>query len=59
MRKVYTKSEAINIVSEAAKDYSINLANKNFIIIYRNRENSKIDYLKPFFYHVIFSIYQE
>lgn len=49
MVKDYTKKEAIRIVSESANDYANNLVNKNFIIIYRNRTNSKLEYFETVF----------
>lgn len=49
MLKAYTKSEAIKIISEAAKDYAENLVNKNFIIIYKDRKNNRIDFFETVF----------
>jgi len=45
----YTKKEAIKIAAKAAQEYSNNLANKNFLVIYRNRGNSKIEFFETVF----------
>lgn len=47
--KAYTKPEAIRIVTEAAKDYAENLVNRNFIIIYKDRKNNRIDFFETVF----------
>lgn len=47
--KAYTKPEATRIVTEAAKDYAENLVNRNFIIIYKDRKNNRIDFFETVF----------
>ncbi len=45
----YSKKDAIRIVVKAAEDYSNNLVNKNFLIIYRNIKTNKIDFFETAF----------
>lgn len=47
--KKYTTKEAIKIIVNTAKDYNKLLENKNFIFIYRNRMNNKIEYFETVF----------
>ena len=46
---MFTKKDAIRIVCNAAKIYKEKLANKNFLIIFKSRENNKIEYFEVIF----------
>lgn len=45
----YTKKEAVRIVTSAAKDYRDSLEGRNFLFIFRNRENNQIEYFEAIF----------
>lgn len=47
--KKYTKKEALHIVTLAAKNYNKCLENMNFLFIYRNRSDNKIEYFETVF----------
>ena len=48
--------DAIRIISRAAKDYDDKLNGYNYIFIYKNRQNNKLNILKVHFFHVTFNI---
>lgn len=49
MGKTFTKKEAIKIITNAAKNYSENLENRNFVILYKDRQKNRIDYFETVF----------
>lgn len=44
-----TKKDAIRIITKIAKDYARLLEGKNYLFIYRSRENNKIEYFETVF----------
>lgn len=49
MGKTFTKNEAIKVITNAAENYSENLENKNFAILYKDRQKNRIDYFETVF----------
>lgn len=49
MGKHYSMHEAAGISIRCAADYQENLENKNYIFIFQNRKNNKIDYFEAIF----------
>lgn len=45
----YSKHEAIRIITKAAEAYAKKLLNKNFLVIYKDRESGKIEYFETLF----------
>lgn len=46
---LYTKKEAIRIVTSAAKDYHSILEGNNFLFIFRDKENNSIGFFETVF----------
>lgn len=49
MKHTYTKKEALRIVIAAAKEYARQLEGLNYLFIYRNRSNHKIEHFEAVF----------
>lgn len=49
MQNTIIKRDAIRIITEAAKDYAKMLEGVNYLFIFRDRENSKIDFFETVF----------
>jgi len=49
MKRTYTKKEALCIITNAAKEYAKRLEGVNYLFIYRNRENNRIEFFESIF----------
>lgn len=49
MKHTYTKKDALRIVVTTAKEYAKSLEGMNYLFIYRNRDNNKIEFFEAVF----------
>ena len=53
MKHTYTKKDALRIVVTTAKEYAKSLEGMNYLFIYRNRDNNKIEFFEAVIQPVI------
>ena len=53
---MFTKPDAIKVVCNASKIYHKKLANKNFLVLYKNRSNNAVESFEALFLPRLFAL---